>query len=115
MANETIGKLIHHCDTVADVRKDRRGKLYLMCPNCGQLKYNLPGGQNYILEKATMFDENGNFEVPTEFLDKAAVNVTEKPGKFEKVKLEKEKPVTENKAPVKEKAGKNNGIGSMEL
>ena len=106
MANETIGKLIHHCETVADVRKDKSGKLYLMCPNCGQLKYNLPGGQNYILEKAAMYDADGNFEIPSEFTDKKAVNVTEKPRKFETVKLEKseKKPVTND-----------GGIGSMAL
>lgn len=52
--NETIGKLAHHCGHEADVRKNKKGKLYLMCPNCGQLHYNLPGGQDYILINARM-------------------------------------------------------------
>lgn len=54
MANETIGTLAHHCGRVADVRKNKKGKLYVMCPACGQLAYNLPGGQDYILENAQM-------------------------------------------------------------
>ena len=60
MANETIGKLLHHCGEDADVRKDKNGRLYLNCPCCGQLKYNLQGGQNYILENVKMFDADGN-------------------------------------------------------
>lgn len=59
MANETIGKLLHHCDHDADVRKDKNGRLYLNCPHCGQLKYNLQGGQNYILENTRMFGAGG--------------------------------------------------------
>ena len=59
MANETIGKLLHHCDHDADVRKDKNGRLYVNCPHCGQLKYNLPGGQTYILENTRMFGAGG--------------------------------------------------------
>ena len=74
MANETIGTLAHHCGTTADVRKNKKGKLYLMCPNCGQLAYNLPGGQDYILNHAAM---NGAKPAP-ESVEKIPLrNVTE--------------------------------------
>lgn len=117
MANETIGKLKHHCGTDADVRKDRNGKLYLQCSNCGQLKYNLPGGQDYILSGAVMFNERG--EIPaTKQEEKPQRNVTEK-SRFEQEvsKPKKDKPVTEKKPLTSEAAysPRSEGIGSMEL
>jgi len=114
MANETIGKLPHHCGHDADVRKDRNGKLYLQCPNCGQLKYNLSGGQDYILDNAVMFNERG--EVP-EVDDKKPVNVTGKTRfETEKKTVNKkpvEKPLTEK--PVIQKPVDDSGIGNMSL
>lgn len=71
MANETIGKLKHHCGESADVRKDKNRRLYVNCPCCGQLKYNLQGGQNYILDNTVMFDRDG--KLPAE---KSQRNVT---------------------------------------
>jgi hypothetical protein len=59
MANADEGRLLHHCGKYAAVRKNKNGKLYLMCPHCGQLPYNLPGGQEYILENAEMYGPDG--------------------------------------------------------
>ncbi len=62
MANESIGYLNHECGHKADVRKNKKNKLYVMCPNCGQLFYNLPGGQEFILNNAVMFGAGGKPE-----------------------------------------------------
>ena len=59
MANETIGIIKHHCKNIADVRKNKNGKLYLSCPFCGLLAYALPGGQDYILANAEMYGAPG--------------------------------------------------------
>jgi hypothetical protein len=121
MPNETIGKLEHHCGTVADVRKDRGGKLYLMCANCGQLKYNLSGGQDYILNNAVMLNARGELPAETEAEDNEKSTIPPvKSGKYETVVLENndEKPaknpvnVTEKKAT---KIATYNGIESMAL
>ena len=116
MANETIGKLKHHCGTQADVRKDRNGKLYLQCSNCGQLKYNLPGGQDYILSGAVMFNERG--EIPEEKAEeKPQRNVTKK-SRFEiEVSKPQKKAVTDGESLTSEPHYKpdHGGIGNMEL
>jgi len=109
MANETIGKLRHHCETDADVRKDRNGKLYLQCSNCGQLKYNLSGGQDYILDNAVMFNERG--EVPIVEAEKP-VNVTGKSRYETEKKTIRKKPV---EMPLTEKPVDGSGIGDMSL
>ncbi len=125
MANETIGKLKHHCGTLADVRKDRGGKLYLMCSNCGQLKYNLSGGQDYILNNAVMLNERG--DLPAEFSSEPASDerlsipdVPVKGAKYETVILENtEEKAVENPVNVTEEKKPEtvtyNGIESMLL
>lgn len=125
MANETIGKLKHHCGTLADVRKDRGGKLYLMCSCCGQLKYNLSGGQDYILNNAVMLNDNG--ELPVNFSSeslpdgKATIpDVKVKGAKYETVILEStEDSQPENPVNVTEEKKQGtvtySGIGSMAL
>ncbi len=74
MANETIGELAHHCGESAHVRKDKNGRLYLACPACGQLKYNLPAGQDYILNNAVMYGASGQRNV-TNITEKKPVDV----------------------------------------
>lgn len=53
MAGEIVGTLTHHCNTVASVRKNRNGRLYLVCKHCGLLAYGAEGGQGYILDNMT--------------------------------------------------------------
>jgi hypothetical protein len=117
MQNKTIGKLEHHCGTVADVRKDRGGKLYLMCANCGQLKYNLLGGQDYILNNAVML--NGRGELPAEAVtadDEKAAIPQDKSAKYETVVLENnDEKQAKNPVNVTEKIATYNGIESMAL
>ncbi len=120
MANETIGKLKHHCGTMADVRKDRGGKLYLMCSHCGQLKYNLSGGQDYILNNAVMLNDRG--ELPEGFVSvssndgKATIpDVPVSGAKYETVVLENSVNVTEEKPVNVTEEKTDNGIGSMLL
>ncbi len=59
MAKPDLGELKHQCGTVATVRKDKNGLLYLACPNCGLLRFSLAGGQAWILDNATMFGPEG--------------------------------------------------------
>ncbi len=131
MANQTIGKLEHHCGQSADVRKDKNGRLYLNCPHCGQLKYNLPGGQDYILNNCIMLDERGQlpgFE-SVKAGGTASVNVTSR-ARYEtetvKVKKTKAEPLTsDEKKPIsvepkqpergKDGAGFWADIGGLEL
>lgn len=56
MANEDIGDIeCAWCHTESPVRKRKDKKLYVMCPNCGQQFLNGPGGQDIILERATIY------------------------------------------------------------
>lgn len=43
------------CGRNVPVRKNRNGKLYPACPNCGQQPLNAAGGQEIILERATIY------------------------------------------------------------
>jgi len=47
------------CETVAAVRRNNGGKLYYDCPECGRINPLNPGGQNRILERATIWGEQG--------------------------------------------------------
>lgn len=130
MANETLGLLEHHCGFSAHVRKNKNGRLYLNCPNCGLLAYGKAGGQDYILNNTVMANADGSLpegeieSLRTRIPEKEAVkvNVNEKSGRFEKVvlKSDSKKPVTENKAPENEKVitddrRDSGGIGSLVL
>lgn len=56
MANPDIGDInCAWCGTESPVRKRKDGKLYVMCPSCGQQFLNGPGGQDVILERATIY------------------------------------------------------------
>lgn len=49
MANETIGTCeCFICGIDAQVRRNRKGKLYLYCPDCGMIQPNLKGAQAHI-------------------------------------------------------------------
>lgn len=50
MANEAVGTVQHQCGNVADVRKNKKGRLYMACPNCGLLMMAMQGGQEWILD-----------------------------------------------------------------
>ncbi len=55
MANDTIGKVpCAFCAQPAPVRKNSKGKLYYVCSGCGIVQPNMPGFQEWILEKATI-------------------------------------------------------------
>jgi len=56
MANEDIGTIdCAWCGSESPVRRRKDKKLYVMCPNCGQQFLNGPGGQDIILERATIW------------------------------------------------------------
>jgi len=56
MANEDIGDIqCAWCNAESPVRKRKDGKLYVMCPSCGQQFLNGPGGQDIILERANIW------------------------------------------------------------
>lgn len=58
--NPNIGMInCSACQSLAPVRKNRAGKLYFDCPECGRITPNLPAGQERILDKATIWGENG--------------------------------------------------------
>lgn len=48
--NADIGTRKHHCGAVGHIRRNVKGKLYMLCENCGMLHYNAPGGQAYLAE-----------------------------------------------------------------
>lgn len=62
MARADIGEIRHECGSVAAVRRDKTNKFYLACPTCGLLRYSLRGGQEYILNNATMYGPEGKPE-----------------------------------------------------
>jgi len=61
MARDDIGRCpCPMCRRSVPVRKNKKGRLYLYCgpvdgfQGCGMLQPNLPGGQDWILEHATI-------------------------------------------------------------
>lgn len=62
MAKPDIGEIRHQCGTVAGVRRDKNGGLYLACSTCGLVRMSLPGGQSWILENATIYGPAGKPE-----------------------------------------------------
>lgn len=52
--NETIGTMQCFCGARAEVRKSAKRKLYWYCGNCGLIQPSLPGGQDYILNHASI-------------------------------------------------------------
>lgn len=62
MARAEIGEIRHECGSTASVRRDKTNKLYLACPTCGLLRYSLRGGQDYILNNATIYGPEGKPE-----------------------------------------------------
>ncbi len=61
MARDDIGRCpCPMCKRPVPVRKNKKGRLYLYCgpvgefQGCGMLQPNLPGGQDWILEHATI-------------------------------------------------------------
>jgi len=140
MASETIGFVAHHCGNSAHVRKDKNGKLYGVCSHCGQQKYNLQGGQDYLLNNVFMLDSSGELsQRDSEVLEKSLllikdfninleslraesvvknpVNVTEKPRYETEKKTISKKPVSEplTEKPVIPKPVEGSGIGNMSL
>lgn len=66
MPRDDIGRVpCPMCRRSVPVRKNRKGRLYMYCgptdgyPGCGMLQPNLPGGQDWILEHATMNGPDG--------------------------------------------------------
>lgn len=60
MANPDIGSIpCGQCGTTAAVRKNRNSGLYYSCPRCGLIMPRLKAGQEYILERATMYGPEG--------------------------------------------------------
>jgi len=54
--NADIGEIkCAWCSNLAPVRKNRNSKLYVACSNCGQQPLNAQGGQDIILERATIY------------------------------------------------------------
>ncbi|MDT0603496.1 hypothetical protein [Thalassotalea castellviae] len=54
--NADIGEITcAWCSSVVPVRKNRNSKLYVACSNCGQQPLNAQGGQDIILERATIY------------------------------------------------------------
>lgn len=60
MANQDIGEIVcAWCASDAPVRKRKDGKLYVMCPSCGQQFLNGIHGQDVILERAEIYGAAG--------------------------------------------------------
>ena len=54
--NADIGEITcAWCNSVVPVRKNRNSKLYVACSHCGQQPLNAQGGQDIILERATIY------------------------------------------------------------
>jgi len=54
--NSDIGEIkCAWCANTVPVRKNRNSKLYVACSNCGQQPLNAQGGQDIILERATIY------------------------------------------------------------
>lgn len=59
MARENVGEIeCPACHTTQPVRKDKKGKVYINCNNCGILQFALDGGQKWIMEHATIYGVN---------------------------------------------------------
>lgn len=57
-ANPNIGDIACPiCAAASAVRKNRAGKLYMDCMNCGRIYPNHAGGQRYMLEKSRIWPE----------------------------------------------------------
>ncbi|WP_432459411.1 hypothetical protein [Agarivorans sp. QJM3NY_25] len=86
ITNPTLGEVdCAWCGSESPVRKNKNGKLYVICPNCGQQPLNLPGGQEQILTRARMYGA-ANDPAPQETpLPKAANDgITEEPAPAKK-------------------------------
>jgi len=56
VVNADIGEIkCAWCSSTVPVRKNRNSKLYVACSNCGQQPLNAQGGQDIILERATIY------------------------------------------------------------
>lgn len=54
--NADIGEIeCAWCAATVPVRKNRNNKLYVACSHCGQQPLNAQGGQDIILERATIY------------------------------------------------------------
>jgi len=64
MANETIGHVVcRFCDADAQpVRKNKKGKLYYVCRECGIVQPNSNGFQDWILNHAELWPEGNQPE-----------------------------------------------------
>lgn len=45
---ENLAEILHHCGEDAVVRRNTKGKLYMVCQGCGVLHYAAPKGQQYL-------------------------------------------------------------------
>ena len=69
MANENIGGIDcnYHLEPVAAaVRRDRKGKLYIYCPECGIISPRNAKFQDYILQNMTQGKEPTPEPAPTQ-------------------------------------------------
>ncbi|WP_375170098.1 hypothetical protein [Marinobacter sp.] len=60
--NDNIGHMVCLMDACREqvaVRKNRSGKFYFDCPEHGRITPNLPAGQELILERASIWGEDG--------------------------------------------------------
>ena len=58
--NENIGKIqCNVCQGEADVRRDKGGKLYYFCPECGIDNRQGAGFRKYMEENAVLFETTG--------------------------------------------------------
>lgn len=60
--NPNIGMIVCSCcGKIAAVRREKNntGKFYWDCLNCGRIKPNMPAGQAYIMERATIWGTDG--------------------------------------------------------
>lgn len=69
--NPNIGMVAcAHCGDMSALRKNKAGKFYYDCLRCGRITPNMPGGQEYILERATIWGEAAPPENAPEWIAK---------------------------------------------
>jgi hypothetical protein len=58
---ETIGEVrcpFHTAERMAEVRKDKNGKLYFFCPGCGPVHPHGVSFKNWIINNASIYGAN---------------------------------------------------------
>lgn len=110
MANETVSKInCGFCGSESDIRKSgkQRGRLYVMCPHCGQFWFNTLKGQAFLQSKVA--------PAPATPAPETAQQGAEVSEEIEVIKVARDtfKPApAEPETPAPEK---DNGIGGLDL